>query len=76
MFYFFYFFYRNEAAKLANQEESSNVAIKQRVLVLGAGLVSGPLVEYLTRDKSLKLTAGMILKSLNFFYLSLICRRL
>jgi len=47
---------RNEAAKMASQEESSNVVIKQRVLVLGAGLVSGPLVEYLTRDKSLKLT--------------------
>ena len=53
-------FRRNEAAKLANQKESSDVEIKQRVLVLGAGLVSGPLVEYLTRDKSLKLTTGNI----------------
>lgn len=37
---------------------SAAVEIKQRVLVLGAGRVSGPLVEYLTRDPSLKITTG------------------
>lgn len=37
---------------------SAAVEIKQRVLVLGAGRVSGPLVEYMTRDPSLKITKG------------------
>lgn len=34
------------------------VDVKQKVLILGAGLVSTPLVEYLSRDKSVKLTTG------------------
>lgn len=37
---------------------SAAVEIEQRVLVLGAGRVSGPLVEYMTRDPSLKITTG------------------
>ena len=43
---------------------SAEVEIKQRVLVLGAGRVSGPLVEYLTRDPSLKITTGKCMKLL------------
>lgn len=47
------------------------VDIKQKVLVLGAGLVSTPLVEYLSRDKSVQLTTGtrfMYVKSLQLSY--------
>ena len=31
---------------------------QKRVLVLGAGYVSGPVVDYLTRDKSISVTVG------------------
>ena len=31
---------------------------QKKVLVLGAGYVSAPVVDYLTREKSLELTAG------------------
>lgn len=44
--------------KKAQELGSAAVEIKQKVLVLGAGRVSGPLVEYLTRDPSLKITTG------------------
>ena len=31
---------------------------QKRVLVLGAGYVSGPVVDYLTRDKNISVTVG------------------
>ena len=31
---------------------------QKRVLVLGAGYVSGPVVDYLTRDKTISVTVG------------------
>lgn len=47
---------KNEEAKLASEASKGQVEINHRVLVLGSGLVAGPLVEYLTRDKSVRLT--------------------
>lgn len=32
---------------------------KKRVLVLGSGYVSGPVLEYLTRDSNIDITVGM-----------------
>ena len=46
---------RNEMAASASEEK---VDIKHKVLVLGAGRVAAPLVEYLTRDPAVKLSAG------------------
>lgn len=31
---------------------------KKKVLLLGAGYVSGPVIEYLTRDPNIQITAG------------------
>lgn len=47
---------KNEEIQKA-QESASATDIKHKVLVLGAGRVSGPLVEYLTRDGTVKITS-------------------
>lgn len=36
-----------------------NMDNKKRVLVLGSGYVSGPVLEYLTRDSNIDITIGM-----------------
>ena len=49
---------------LLAMKESSGVAVKEyrsdnkRVLLLGSGLVSEPVVEYLTRSPDVKVTVG------------------
>ncbi|XP_065673366.1 alpha-aminoadipic semialdehyde synthase, mitochondrial isoform X2 [Hydra vulgaris] len=48
---------KKEAAKAASLLGTSTDLIKKKVLVLGAGHVAGPLVEYLSRDGSVHLTA-------------------
>ncbi|XP_057296367.1 alpha-aminoadipic semialdehyde synthase, mitochondrial-like [Hydractinia symbiolongicarpus] len=45
---------RNEEAKA--EDMATSVDIKHKVLVLGAGRVAAPLVEYLTRDPGVRLT--------------------
>ncbi|XP_067420389.1 alpha-aminoadipic semialdehyde synthase, mitochondrial isoform X1 [Emydura macquarii macquarii] len=35
---------------------------KKRVLLLGSGYVSGPVIEYLTRDPNVEITAGSVMK--------------
>jgi len=47
---------KNENMKKAQESGVTTSEIKHRVLVLGAGRVSAPLVEYLTRDPTVKIT--------------------
>lgn len=47
-------------AETARSEKESTVETKHRVLVLGAGRVSGPLLEYLSRDPSVRISAGTV----------------
>ena len=37
---------------------TKDIDIKHKVLLLGSGLVTGPVVEYLMRDQSIRLTIG------------------
>lgn len=39
--------------------QSLSMGNKKRVLVLGSGYVSGPVLEYLTRDSDVNITIGM-----------------
>lgn len=39
--------------------QSLKMGNKKRVLLLGSGYVSGPVLEYLTRDPSVDITIGM-----------------
>lgn len=39
--------------------QSLSMGNKKRVLVLGSGYVSGPVLEYLTRDSDVDITIGM-----------------
>ena len=49
--------------KIAEEKEMA-VDIKHRVLVLGAGRVAAPLLEYLSRDPSVKISAGTSLHTI------------
>ena len=57
-------FYSNDAA--IRKLDQKNMNIKHRVLVLGAGHVASPLIEYLTRDKSVKITTGKCYYQISF----------
>ena len=37
---------------------TKDIDIKHKVLLLGSGLVTGPVVDYLMRDQSIRLTIG------------------
>lgn len=52
-------------------KESGSSGTEKRCLVLGAGLVSEPLIEFLHRDPSLSITLGNL--HINLPYISLIC---
>lgn len=39
--------------------QSLKMGNKKRVLLLGSGYVSGPVLEYLTRDSNIDITVGM-----------------
>ena len=44
---------------------TKDIDIKHKVLLLGSGLVTGPVVDYLMRDQSIRLTIG---KQGSFFF--------
>ena len=49
----------NEEAAAAALAASQVMETKHKVLVLGAGRVASPLLEYLSRDPSVKISSGM-----------------
>ncbi|NXB10085.1 AASS protein, partial [Cnemophilus loriae] len=44
------------------QAQSLKMGVKKRVLLLGSGYVSGPVLEYLTRDSNIDITAVSVMK--------------
>jgi hypothetical protein len=47
-----------EDAKTRALGPNVSIPIKRRVLILGSGMTVGPVIEYLTRDKTLAVTVG------------------
>lgn len=46
---------------VSSREHAQSLAMdkKKKVLLLGSGYVSGPVIEYLTRDLGVEITAGL-----------------
>ncbi|KAJ6656201.1 hypothetical protein lerEdw1_004032 [Lerista edwardsae] len=51
-----------EEAKQGEYAQSLAMDKKKKVLLLGSGYVSGPVIEYLTRDPSVEITAASVMK--------------